>query len=354
MRHGRRSWLAGCVMVAAVAGACERLSETPNPVVTGQESGTDVRLQAVSAVSGRVAWASGVEGTYARTTNGGRTWTVGVVPGADSLQFRDVHAVDDETAYLLAAGPGDRSRIYKTADAGATWQLQFTNPEPDGFFDCFDFWDSTSGVAFSDAVEGQFFIITTKDGETWERVPSEMVPLAQAGEGSFAASGTCVAAAGDSTAWIGTGAARMARVLMTSNRGRTWSAVAVPLGQGTATSGIAAVAFRDLDHGVVAGGDVMDPADSSSNVAATIDGGHTWTVLGRTTFPGGVYGLAWVPDAPQPTLVAVGPGGADYSVDGGRTWITLDTLNYWGIGFAGPRAGWISGPEGRITKVSLY
>src|SRR5690349_18551717 len=89
-----------------------------------QNSGTNVRL---SAVSSKVAWASGASGTYARTTDGGRTWQAGQVPGAAELDFRDVDAFDADTAYLLAIGPGESSRIYKTTDGGGTWTLQFQN-----------------------------------------------------------------------------------------------------------------------------------------------------------------------------------------------------------------------------------
>src|SRR5690606_26346845 len=82
--------------------------------LTPQESGTTALIQAVSVVSEQVVWASGHEGTYLRTTDGGRTWHAAKVPGADTLQFRDIHAVDENTAYLLSAGPGELSRIYKT------------------------------------------------------------------------------------------------------------------------------------------------------------------------------------------------------------------------------------------------
>ena len=112
-------------MSAAVAAALLAASFTLTPL----DSGTEVRLQAVSAASNGVIWASGLEGTYTRSVDGGQTWTAGVVPGAEALQFRDVHAVDRRTAYLLSSGPGDASRIYKTTDGGDTWQLQHTNPE---------------------------------------------------------------------------------------------------------------------------------------------------------------------------------------------------------------------------------
>ena len=50
------------------------------PSIVPQNSGTTVRLQAVSAVNDRVAWASGTGGTYTRTVDGGTTWRAGVVP----------------------------------------------------------------------------------------------------------------------------------------------------------------------------------------------------------------------------------------------------------------------------------
>src|SRR5215471_4539485 len=85
---------------------------------TKQQSGTNARFRGVSAVSPKIAWASGSGGTYARTTDGGANWKVGIVPDAAKLDFRDVQAVDGETAYLLSIGPGAQSKIYKTTNGG--------------------------------------------------------------------------------------------------------------------------------------------------------------------------------------------------------------------------------------------
>jgi photosystem II stability/assembly factor-like uncharacterized protein len=306
----------------------------------------------VSVVDETVVWASGLRGMYVRTVDGGATWSAGVVPGADSLQFRDVHAVDADVVYLMSAGPGELSRIYKTVDAGRNWSLQFVNSEPQAFFDCLDFWDPVTGVAFSDAVDGQFLIMRTVDGETWQQVPAEYIPPAQSGEGSFAASGTCLVTYGDSLGWIGTGAADTARILRTADRGSSWTAHVTPIIGGGA-SGIASVAFRDAEHGVIAGGAIDRPDDWTDNVAFTRDGGRTWRLAGRPTFPGAIYGAAFVGSGIRTLLVAVGPKGASFSNDDGMSWTALDTLNYWGIGFASLQAGWLAGPHGRIVKVSF-
>ena len=99
---------------------------------------------------------SGAGDTFVRTTDGGATWTTGAVPGADSLQFRDVHAVSSDTACLLSVGRGEQSRICKTTDGGNRRTRPFTSPEPEAFFDCLDSWDAEHGIAFSDALDGTF------------------------------------------------------------------------------------------------------------------------------------------------------------------------------------------------------
>src|ERR1700738_3148043 len=59
------------------------------PKLTPQNSGTTQLLIAVSPVDSRVVWAAGTGGTFVVTTDGGKNWKAGVVPGAETLQFRD-------------------------------------------------------------------------------------------------------------------------------------------------------------------------------------------------------------------------------------------------------------------------
>ena len=350
------------MVIVAVSSACSTTPRTELPllealafpILTPQQSGTTALLQAVSAVDERVVWVSGHAGTYARTLDGGATWTSGRVPGSDTLQFRDVHAVSADTAFLMSAGSGELSRIFRTVDGGRTWTQQHLNREPDAFFDCMTFWDSRTGVVFSDAVGGRHFLLRTTDaGEHWERISPDALPPAAAGEGGFAASGTCIAAIGKGIAIAGTGNAPQAHVLKTTDSGLTWTLRSVPVVGGEA-AGIASVAFRDGLHGVAVGGEIGKPAARGDYVAVTSDGGDTWTAGGRLTYAGAAYGAAYVPGVRGGPVVAVGPGGADISRDDGRTWTRLDTLSYWSVGFASPRAGWGVGPRGRIVRFTLY
>ncbi len=322
------------------------------PTLTPQKSGTTQRLQAISPVDERVAWASGTGGTYVVTTDGGETWRTGVVPGADSLEFRDVQGVSDRIAFLLAAGPGDRSRIYRTDDGGASWTLQFTNRDTSAFYDCFAFWDRQRGFTMSDAVSGRFPVVRTADGAAWTEIGDRMPP-AQNGEGAFAASGTCTATSGDRHGWIATGAAERSRVLSTADGGDSWSAAETPIVQGKPTSGAASIAFRDTLNGILGGGDIAAPDSFASNVARSADGGRTWRLATRTPFPGAIYGLAYTGPSSR-GVVATGPSGAAWSADEGQGWTLLEGVrDYWAVGFAGPRAGWLVGTDGRILKLAF-
>ena len=349
----RRTVLGSILVAAACAGQERARPPLGPPSLAPQRSGPGALLIGLDALDERVVWAAGTGGTWARSLDGGASWESGVVAGAESLQFRDVHAIDGRTAWLLSIGNGPESRIYRTDDGGDSWSLQFQADDPRSFYDCFDFWSDTAGLAFSDGVEGTFPLIATTDGRTWSRLPTDRLPGASAGEGSFAASGTCVVARGDSLAWFGTGAGAEARVFRTADRGRSWEAVATPLAHGTSTTGIASLAFLDDSRGAAMGGDVGAPDQPIESVAVTEDGGRTWRLAGRPARPGAVFGGAFVPGAPTPTLVAVGPTGIAVSTDFAATWTTIDTLAHWSVTFGAPGAGWAVGPDGRITRIDF-
>ena len=52
-------------------------------------------------------WASGAASTVLRTTNGGESWQRLTVT-TDQLDFRDIDAIDETTAYVLSIGNGWR------------------------------------------------------------------------------------------------------------------------------------------------------------------------------------------------------------------------------------------------------
>jgi photosystem II stability/assembly factor-like uncharacterized protein len=319
------------------------------PAWEPQTSGVTARLRGVSAASLQVAWASGSNSTILRTADGGATWTA-VAPSVDRLDFRDVDAVSDTTAYALSIGNGPASRIFKTTDAGRTWTQQYIAGDERIFLDAMAFSTPRRGIVLGDSFDGRFFFLTTENGGgVWTRVPVDRLPPAQPNEGFFAASGTNVAVLGDRI-WIGTGAAAKARVLRSPDRGRTWEIADTPLASGK-TSGIYSIAFRDALHGVAVGGDYAQETAAIDNAAITSDGGATWTLIrGLSGFRSVV---AHVPGTAA-TWLAIGPRGSDLSADDGRTWTPIEGPGFDTFSFApGASIGWGAGARGAIARLTL-
>ncbi len=318
-----------------------------NPYWEVQYSDSTALFIGISAVDESTVWVSGSGGRFVRTTDGGSTWKAGVVPGADSLQFRDVHAFNSNTAFLLSIGSGTDSRIYRTDDGGDTWTMVFQNQDPNGFFDCFSFWDEDTGFAFSDSYENEFQLIQTSDGgTTWTRIDPARVPDAREGEGAFSASGTCVVTRPGGLGWFSTGASSVdTRVIRTKDYGKTWSESPTPIRSDSPTSGIFTLSFLDDSRGIAMGGEYSVADSLVLNVAITTDGGATWNTAGQSNLTGSVFGSSFVPNAPTPTIVGVAPTGTDYSTDHGMTWTRIDSTSYWSVAFVHADAGWAIGPR---------
>jgi photosystem II stability/assembly factor-like uncharacterized protein len=309
---------------------------------TPQTSNTRASLRGVSAVDANTVWASGSGGTYLVTENGGATWRAAKVPGAETLDFRGIKAIDARTVYLMSAGSGDKSRIYKTTDAGEHWALQFTNPDPKGFFDAIAFWDATHGIVVGDQLDGRAEVRTTDDGGLhWERRDP---PAGLPNEGAFAASNTCLFLLGASDVWFGTGGTGAARVFHSKDRGRTWTVAATPVRNDGAAAGIFSLAFDTPAHGIAVGGDYSKDKEGRANIAVTRDGGATWTA--PAAGPKG-FRSAIVYVSALKLWIATGTSGSDVSTDG-AAWATFDTGSLNALSFAG-RAGWAVGAQGRIA-----
>ncbi len=313
---------------------------------------TKASLRGLSVVNENVIWASGTGGTFLKTTDGGKIWTVGKVPDADKLDFRDVEAFDADTAYLLSIGEGESSRIYKTTDGGATWKLQFKNTNPKAFFDALAFWDKNNGIAMSDPVDNKFLLLKTTDGENWNTVGIGLladykgkVAIAKNGEAAFAASGTCLITQGRNNIFLVSGGAD-ARVFRSYNRGLNWTVSDTPIVKGTQGSGIFSIAMRDSKNGVIVGGNYEKPDEISNNLAFTNNYGSSWIL--EKGLNGYRSGAAYVN---KKTIVAVGSSGSDISIDNGKTWKNLDKENYNSVQAKGVNAVWAVGANGLIAKL---
>ncbi len=305
-------------------------------------------FRGLSVVNEQVAWASGSGGTVLKTINGGDTWVDVSVPGADSLQFRDIEAFDSKTAIVM--GIASPAKFYKTEDGGTTWKEVYSNAHPDIFFDAMGFWDAKNGIAFGDAMDGHLAVVTTTDGgNSWHEIDYAKLPESPKGEGGFAASGTCLTTFGTSTVWIGLGSPA-SRVFKSEDKGHTWTVVETAMKRPKPTGGIFSLAFTSSTYGIAVGGDYEDDKDKSLNAAITTDGGKTWNVLSKNQPNGYRSVVAYVPNTEW--WIAAGTSGVDVSKDNGKTWKAVSEEGFHAASFGSSKMGWLSG-GGKISKIVL-
>jgi len=335
----------GAQPAAAIAAAITA------PRIAVQTTGATTTLFSVSAVNDKVVWASGGNGTVIRTRDGGTTWEKKPVVGGEKLGFRDVHALSADSAWILSIGNGDASRIYFTADGGATWKLQFQNADSAAFFDCITMFDNKIGVVFGDAANGRTMVLRTDNGgATWGLLPVANVPAPVKGEGAYAASGRCVVHFGKKDVWIATGGPQ-SRIFKSEDAGVHWTLHTTPF-MHSASGGTSGIDFRDRKRGIGVAGDMSNLRGDTASavVGVTNDGGKTWELRKRPGRPGALYGITWVPGVGTETAVAAGTGGVFYTLDGGRTWVTASDQAHAGLDARGKTA-WIGGARGTVLRI---
>jgi len=349
-----------------------------------QDSGTTASLRGIYSVDGKVAWASGTEGTVLKTVDGGAHWAKCAVPDGDkdgaTLDFRGVQAWDAQTAIVMASGPGDKSRLYKTTDGCRTWTLLFKNPDaPGGFFDSIFFPRSQSlvtddegfGLLLGDPVGGQFTVFETRNGgHAWTRISDAILSASGTDTGAFAASNSCISGFGGSTFDFVTGGKAGSSLIRLSYMGkqwvnddsvlkRTWSKEKLPMAIGTDGSGAFSVAeavsqpegkkepsFEDLNlHEIVVGGDYSKPNETVGTAAWNARGDQKWVTASK--LPHGYRSsVSWSGDLKA--WVTAGTNGSDISRDDGKTWTPLDDGNWNALSLP-----FVVGPKGRIARLSV-
>ena len=114
------------------------------------------------------------------------------VPEADSLDFRDLAILDENTVLLMSAGPAENgaAKIFRTENGGKSWKLAFQIKEKGYFFDAI-LWEGNQGLVLSDPAGPFYGLIRISDkGRSYEVLNPMNHPALQQGEGAFAASGS--------------------------------------------------------------------------------------------------------------------------------------------------------------------
>lgn len=308
--------------------------------------GQDVSLRGLAAVSGDVCWTSGTEGKVFRTSDAGNTWQEVSPKGYEELQFRDIEAFSESSALVISAGLP--AVILKTTDAGKSWKEVYRNENDGVFFDAMDFWNSQSGIAFSDAPSRRLLIIRTDDGgDTWQELPKRSSPRVPKGQGGFAASGTCLRTFGQNWAAIGLGGDE-APVWISGDRGKSWDKNGTPIDAGADSKGVFSVDILPNGLGYAVGGDYRSDSLSNITVALTTDKGKSWFPLYAPQVQGKYHSCVLM--LSEDVIILSSRTGSHISTDAGQNWQELNG-SYYSLSTGEDQVVWASGNMGQVARL---
>lgn len=306
-------------------------------------------IRAIHVISQDTLYYAGSIGEFGSTFNGGKTWNTYTIKYQDSIlpHFRSI-AHNQNGSYALSVG--NPALLYCLSFYGP--QLVYKEEHEKVFYDSMKFFkDEFYGIAVGDPTEDCPSIILTSDGGVnWKKLPCDVLPKFEEGEAFFAASNTNIAIV-NSTVWIASGG-KKARILKSTDYGKTWEIFDTPFIQGEGPQGIYSIDFYDENNGIAVGGNYSRPEDNCANKAITTDGGKTWKIVADNENPNYKSCVQYVPNTNGKEVFAVGKTGISFSNDGGHTWKEVSKDSYYSIQFVNKNMAWLSGHE-KIGKLIL-
>lgn len=340
------------------------------------EAGRRVSFRGLSVVNDRVFWASGSNGTVIRSLDGGNTLEWMTIPGFEKRDFRDIEAIDAETAVIMAIA--EPAVILKTKDGGKNWSKVFEDTTKGMFMDAMDMLVDSAQIKRSkdlgnrkqddkapthtlivvgDPINGKLFVAMSFDaGDSWQVMPSpeskDDVRLVPDTEAMFASSGTNVkltAMGNYSPALVATGGTK-ARLKDLSLHNINDS---LPMMQGGTSTGANSIdVFNKTKSAVIVGGDFTKDSIGTDNcVLVSFQNGKPVYSL-PVTMPHGYRSCVIYLDANN--LVTCGTSGIDISKDGGKNWQLISKESFHVVQKArNGKAIYMAGGGGRIAQLIL-
>jgi len=325
-----------------------------NTVWTKQNIGFSSASRAVDQVAiidANTVWAKAYDATnptgyirdISRTTDGGQTWTPGVISFTNSTSYgvANLFPMSAQTCYAsMFPVSGNGGLVVKTTDGGITWTTQTSANFTTSWLDFLHFFNANNGVAVGDPVGTDFVIYTTSNGGTsWTQVSAASIPNALTSEAGIVNHYYAIG----NTIWFTT---NKGRLFKSTDMGQTWTV------NTTGFTSVFTPVFRDANVGIA----VLDTVPYS--LMKTNNGGATWTSLVPTGALVSVPTIGFIPGTPDTWMnVASYPSsGSSISIDGGVSFVNIDTgsVQFTSVAFLDFNTGWAGSLNASATDGGIY
>lgn len=307
-------------------------------------------VRAISPVDTNKTWFAANKGVVGLLS--GKEKKVAIVKYDEKpLQFRAIARTSQAVFVLSIENPAVLYKIGYNNDEATNIEEVYIEKKEGVFYDAMAFWNDKEGIAVGDPIGSCLSVIVTNDGgNTWKKLPCNVLPKVEKGEAAFAASNTNVKVLGNQV-WIVTGG-KKARVFYSKDKGKSWKVFNTPIIQGKAMTGIYSVDFYDKNTGIIVGGDWEHKNFNEGNKAITLDGGKSWKLLANGKIPGYLSCVQFVPNSNGEKVVAVSTNGIFVSNNQGSVWQQLSSEGFYAIKFVNDSIAFASG-KNKISKLKF-
>ena len=383
-------WLSLLIAINPL-GSIRSLAQSQSPW-TNLQTPSISSLRGLAPVDQNTAWVCGSHSALFRTIDQGKSWTShpivelkNLTPTSPPVELRSIHAFSAER--VIVATAGTPCRIYRTDDAGTTWNCVFEHPAKEAFIDGLRFYNSQQGIAFGDPVDGKVMVLRSDDqGQSWKQIQLESLSVRD-GEAGFAASNSSLmlfkspkapspkapSANGPTTnpakaelsLWIGLGGKVGSAPMLSSEENlASFKLTSVEPIPSHSSAGIFSLARTPNGKVIAVGGDYKTPESPTGNIAIFDPDIQDWRsptgepprgfrscvvyleqAITREMNPIGNAS----PESPSKIhWITVGPTGSEWSYDA-EHWYPLSKDPYHAVQVAPDGSIWACGSMGRVA-----
>lgn len=290
----------------ASMGAVEVSLSDPNVVFAGTGS---------SKIRSNVSIGHGIY----KSTDAGKTWTFAGLRNVGQISTIRIHPTNPQIAYVAALGnpfiPNADRGVYRTSDGGTTWKkvlyvndaigaadLELQPGNPDVVFACMWFGQRKPWTILSGAKEGGIYK-STDGGETWNKLAGGLP------HGLFGRANVAISNSKPNRIYALIEALPGSGLYRSEDSGATWALI----------NGAANLTTRPFYYDTLG----VDPNNSdiiyvgNEGWYKSTDGGQTFHTA---PVPHGDNHDVWINPTNSDDMIQSNDGGANVSLDGGRTW----------------------------------
>lgn len=231
-------------------------------------------------------------------------------------------------------------------------KLYYSEDNEKVFYDSMCFGNDGFGVAIGDPTSNCLSVlVTTNEGNDWNKIKCSNLPNTVEGEAAFAASNTNVKII-NQTVFVVSGG-KKSRLFKSVDKGKTWGVFDTPIVQGQQMTGAFSMDFYNEKIGMLVGGNYENQQNNEANKAITFDGGITWKLISNGEAFGYASCVQFVPGKKGKELFVCGTSGVFYSKNFGEKWKKiLDDNDYYTLRIKDSKTLYLAG-KNKITKLTL-